>query len=450
MKHRLSLILLLVSPLLGGVGGGFLFAQDYSRLSERTILGTARYVGMGGAMTAIGGDPSSVQDNPAGLGLYRRAEFMLTTGVIIDRTRQLGTGNYGARTFFTLPQVSGVVSMPTRNVAGKGVQFFNVMFSYNRLHSFNHNYEAGAYNTPSLGALLADKGVAMGIPFGTDATNVRNHLSLDETGYVDQYSFHWAFNCIDKWYVGVGLQVQSYLWSSRAVYTEDFDEQNVDGKNYYNENKSSLIYSGAGCNFTAGVIYRPLRWLRLGVGLQTPSVGTVRMSTTGTFAAQTDSLRYSYAPDQAGTDRSFHQPFRLSSSVAFQVGAYALMALQYNYSYARQRESIHSLRAGVEVIPVMGMYINAGYACESSFSKEDRKVPMDLTFDRQDTYYQLPALSQYASLAVGYRGTHMIFQLAYQYHWQKPHLYAHENAAMYNDLRTDTHRIVFSVGWHQN
>ena len=53
-------------------------AQDYARLSERSIMGTARYVGMGGAMTAIGGDPSSVFDNPAGLGLYQRSEVMLS------------------------------------------------------------------------------------------------------------------------------------------------------------------------------------------------------------------------------------------------------------------------------------------------------------------------------------------------------------------------------------
>ena len=67
-----------------GVG----FSQDYARLSERTIIGTARYVGMSGAMTAIGGDPSAVTDNPAGLGLYRRAEAMVTMDIGIDKTLQ--------------------------------------------------------------------------------------------------------------------------------------------------------------------------------------------------------------------------------------------------------------------------------------------------------------------------------------------------------------------------
>ena len=62
-------------------------AQDYARLGERTILGTARYIGMGGAMSAIGGDPSAVHDNPAGLGLYRRTEVMLTLDESMDKTR---------------------------------------------------------------------------------------------------------------------------------------------------------------------------------------------------------------------------------------------------------------------------------------------------------------------------------------------------------------------------
>ena len=65
-------------------------AQDVQRFAERQIIGTARYVGMGGAMTAIGGDPSAVIDNPAGLGLYRRSEIALTIDETIDRTQQVG------------------------------------------------------------------------------------------------------------------------------------------------------------------------------------------------------------------------------------------------------------------------------------------------------------------------------------------------------------------------
>ena len=61
------------------------WSQDDARLSERTLTGTARYMGMGGAMTAIGGDPSAVRDNPAGLGLYRRMEVLVTMGGQCDQ-----------------------------------------------------------------------------------------------------------------------------------------------------------------------------------------------------------------------------------------------------------------------------------------------------------------------------------------------------------------------------
>ena len=61
------------------------WSQDFTRLSERSIMGTARYVGMSGAMSAIGGDPSAAHDNPAGLGLYRRAEVLFSLGMSHDK-----------------------------------------------------------------------------------------------------------------------------------------------------------------------------------------------------------------------------------------------------------------------------------------------------------------------------------------------------------------------------
>ena len=78
---RLLLILFFAYSLLS-----MAYSQDVQRFAERQIIGTARYVGMGGAMTAVGGDPSAVLDNPAGLGLYRRSELMLSLDETIDKT----------------------------------------------------------------------------------------------------------------------------------------------------------------------------------------------------------------------------------------------------------------------------------------------------------------------------------------------------------------------------
>lgn len=418
-------------------------AQDYARMSERSIMGTARYVGMGGAMTAIGGDPSSVYDNPAGLGLYQRMELMLTFDEMLDYTWQKGATDKNRRTLFMCPQATIVFGLPLYPTSSSGAQFCNFMLGYRRMHTYNRTYDAVGSGGASLGALLP----TLDIPFCDEPLNNYNSLHVYEFGYSNEYSLDWALNIGHQWYVGLGLHMQNYYLSSDATYIERFDTINIEGAQFDNYNKTSLQFSGVSCNLSAGIIYRPLRWLRLGFGIQTPTLGSLHTYTSGTFSSQTDSIRNSYAPDIHDYDKNFHLPLHLSSSVAFQCGAYGMASIQYDYLKRKSQDAIHSLRVGLEVIPVMGMYVNAGYVYESTFKSADRLVSIDPTFDRQDAYFMNPKWSQYASVAVGYRGNRMIAQVAYQYRWQRINLYAHENAIPY-DMRADTHRIVLSIGWH--
>lgn len=423
------------------------YAQDYARLGERTIMGTARYVGMSGAMSAIGGDPSAVHDNPAGLGLYRRTEVLVTFEEDIDKTWQVGVDNTTNKRFLPMcPQASLVWSAPRYKDDEQGVLFNNFMFTYRRLQSYGRTMYGTAANSTSLGSILP----TLDIPFCADATSAVQTLLLKERGYVNEYAFNWAMNISNQWYVGAGFQIQSYLLSADATYEEQFNTWNTEGNRYFNKNTTTVLYSGTSCSLSAGLIYRPVRWLRFGLGLQTYSLGSLYTGTTGTLTAQTDSLRNSYAPDQGFREASVStMPLHFSFSTAFQIGAYGLISLQYDLFHQYKAAPMHSLRAGIEVIPVLGLYINAGYACESEFRRADRVVPMDATFDRQDTYYQFPKMAHYASVAVGYRGTYMIVQAAYQYRLQRLNLYAHEAANPY-DMHADTHRIVLTIGWHRH
>ena len=43
---------------------------ENAKLAGEDLNGTARYVGMGGAMEALGADISTIGTNPAGLGLF--------------------------------------------------------------------------------------------------------------------------------------------------------------------------------------------------------------------------------------------------------------------------------------------------------------------------------------------------------------------------------------------
>ena len=46
---------------------------ENTKLVGNDLNGTARYVGMGGAMEALGADISTISSNPAGIGLFRHS-----------------------------------------------------------------------------------------------------------------------------------------------------------------------------------------------------------------------------------------------------------------------------------------------------------------------------------------------------------------------------------------
>ena len=55
---------------------------ENARLMEQDLNGTARYVGMGGAMEALGADISTISSNPAGIGLFRSSNISGSFGVV--------------------------------------------------------------------------------------------------------------------------------------------------------------------------------------------------------------------------------------------------------------------------------------------------------------------------------------------------------------------------------
>lgn len=63
--------MILVGSLCMALGAGAQNAYDAERLLGNELNGTARFVGMGGAMSALGGDMSVMGTNPAGIGIFR-------------------------------------------------------------------------------------------------------------------------------------------------------------------------------------------------------------------------------------------------------------------------------------------------------------------------------------------------------------------------------------------
>ncbi len=64
------------------------YAIDAVNFSQSTNSGTARFIGLGGANTSLGGDISSISGNPAGLGFYNKSAWSISP--------VLRVGNYNA------------------------------------------------------------------------------------------------------------------------------------------------------------------------------------------------------------------------------------------------------------------------------------------------------------------------------------------------------------------
>ena len=450
-------------------------SQDVQRFAQRSTMGSARYVGMGGAMTAIGGDPSAAIDNPAGLGLYRRSEISITIDETIDHTQQTGSNDIYQRTRFAAPQITAIWAWGKANKQ-RGLVFNNFMFTYHRLANFNRDVVVqggGMGMVPTICNITNDMG-------GVSEENLQNRpwdnveigwlsilgyeaylidpieknqwqpavhftnglLSISETGTSDQYTLSWAGNINNQWYIGIGLNVPTINYTKHTSLQES-------NKSNSAELKSMFHVSGVGVSGSLGLIYRPIQALRIGASLQTPTVMNLSRQTTGDMYSTIAGQRYEILTPESGVmDIKIASPLRSSVSIAGQIGNVGLLAVQYDNAHSKEMEDMHTLRIGAEAQAYRGLFFNAGYVYESSFMREEEpKWLLGYNEIRTDMDYRYTAATQYASAGIGYRCDKVVAQLAYQYSWQTIHQYASEEQTLPFHVDTHTHRIVATLAW---
>lgn len=475
MKRLLLILLLAYSLCL------MVYGQDVQRFSEREVMGTARYVGMGGAMTAIGGDPSAVLDNPAGLGLYRRSEIALTLDETIDKTRQTDAdaAESSSRSRFAAPQISAIWALGNMQKQ-RGLIFSNFMLSSHRLANFNRDIvvkgqgmgmlETMCYKTDGLAEqYLQDKpwddseigwlsilgyeaylidpiendlwAPALDLTDGT--------LTVSESGNYDQYTLSWAGNISNQWYVGVNLNLPTLSYTKRVTHTETDRINSAELKSLYH-------LSGLGIGGSVGLIYRPVQAIRVGVSFHLPTTMSLSVQTESDMYSKVNGQSYEVLTPASGVvSTKIASPLRSSVSLAGQIGNEGLIAVQYDYTHAPKdqelgfspMEDVHTLRVGAEAQVTRGLFINAGYVYESSFLKEDPIWMLSYNEIRTDMDYRYTTSTQYYSVGLGYRSDAVVAQLAYQYRWQTIHQYATEAQVAAMDVDTQTHRIVATLAW---
>ena len=358
---------------------------DNAQLATKDLNGTARYVGMGGAMEALGADLSTIGTNPAGIGMFRRGMVAGSFGFnTLSDAKSFGNANktnmsfdqagfvYSMRSgrhsmlnfgfnytksknfdqiltaagrlnnasqnkLSAMKNANGVYTLQDKNnglVSNSGA-YSQVDYLYSNV-LFNH-YDANNPNDPN-NAMLSegDKGVIVnqttGLPVYYNATGY--DFGRSTTGYIGQYDFNVSGNSNDRFYWGFTIGIYDVHYNSSSLYSESL----VDGNTAIGDvamNDERKI-TGTGFDVKAGLIFRPAEEspFRIGLYVHTPTWYDL---TTRNYTVLNNNTNEAYGSTERGKssesyDFKFYTPWRFGVSLGHTVGNYLALGATYEYA----------------------------------------------------------------------------------------------------------------------
>lgn len=356
---------------------------DNAQLATKDLNGTARYVGMGGAMEALGADLSTIGTNPAGIGMFRRGMVAGSFGFnTLSDAKSFGNAN---KTNMSFDQAGFVYSMRSGRHSmlnfgfnyTKSKNFDQILTAAGRLNNasqnklsamknangvytlqdknnglvsnsgaysqadylysnvlFNH-YDSNNPNDPN-NATLTDKGVIVnqttGLPVYYNATGY--DFGRSTTGYIGQYDFNVSGNSNDRFYWGFTVGIYDVHYNGSSLYSESL----VDGNTAIGDvamNDERKI-TGTGFDVKAGLIFRPAEEspFRIGLYVHTPTWYDL---TTRNYTVLNNNTNEAYGSTERGKssesyDFKFYTPWRFGVSLGHTVGNYLALGATYEYA----------------------------------------------------------------------------------------------------------------------
>ena len=241
-------------------------SYDAANAIEQDLIGTARYVGMGGAMSAFGNDISTISTNPAGIGTYTTNEVNFTASLNSNKTL-MGETSMNANSISSYDWYSKNLSSGI-NASADVLSFV----------LFNHVPGNGALKSVNLG--FAYRKIANTNRFMTyyDSFNdpegytVYRDLESNITKSNKSYNLNVSLNLNNKLYLGTTLEMISSSFSSTGYFYDYYPEQpgySV-ATDYHSADMMTTQY-GTGYNLAFGMIYRPFTSVRFGLSVKTPT-----------------------------------------------------------------------------------------------------------------------------------------------------------------------------------
>lgn len=375
---------LFIAAMLAGVAvqaqaQGFL---DLKRYSVTRQFGTARSMGMGGAIGATGIDFSVSQVNPAALGQIRISQASGTIG--LNFTNNSGTyldhNIQDSRFNFSIPNL-GIVLSKVQTKMGKektkGLVSYSFGFGFNRVNDFNRTISIGGTNSQSSYLDYLAEQATKYVDWNSTANNfypffpeelalaanaivhvdsnkyeanlpnvvtMNQNYRYQQSGRQTDWNISWAGNFDHRIYFGAAIGVPAIRYSSTETITEQSNDPNV-SPNVSFEQNTIVSTSGTGFNGKVGLMFRANDWLRLGMAYHSPTSYTLtdqfsytfmsRNFTNGQFVYTSGQLLSS---DPGNFKYKFTTPGKMVFSTALVFKKTAMIAVDYemvNYKEAQ-------------------------------------------------------------------------------------------------------------------
>ena len=289
--------------------------EDALRLGWYTQQGSARAMAIGGTIGTLGGEISSLFVNPAGIGLYKNREFVISPNLRFHENEL----SYRDSTSATKKQpfalgptgfLFGMSDSHRRNqssafgIAIQQVTSFRNDLRYrgfNNYSSFSEqfveSFARSGYSindvltsqsplpytvAPALYTFLIDTVSVNGVPVVKAAPeylldsgkSIFQDFNRSSRGGMYELAFTFASHHEEKWLYGATLGIPIVYHQQTLTVTESDlsgDTSNRFGSFQYTDTYTS---NGSGLNLKLGVVYRPMERIRLGLALHSPSMLT--------------------------------------------------------------------------------------------------------------------------------------------------------------------------------
>lgn len=353
------------------------YVDNAFKFSNNDYSGTARFVGMGGAFGALGGDFSAISINPAGLGVYRSSEFSFSPGMSYNSNSSTYLNNKIDENAYNMNfnNLGFVASYDLENSDTRWVNF-NFGVGFNRINDLNNKVQFQGVNNSSLMEIFIIEANAVNYnnpynsdnPYNLDGmyefliwdayimdydtvagefyTNITDEIFLDadnfeinqrkviETeGSISEFNFSFGGNYSNKLYIGASIGITRLRFDE---YTSHYEYETTGLPIDYLEGFDFRTHSkteGTGYTFKLGAIYRPLDFFRIGASVHLPTFYDLEQE----FYNEVYGYFDEYSPENSRSPLQTYRyniatPFRAVGSVGFQIGKIGLIDIDYEYA----------------------------------------------------------------------------------------------------------------------